>query len=112
MEFLSQVPVVWDETSVLDARVADYVLLARRSGKEWYVGAMTDWSPRELLLDFSFLPPGEHEMTLYRDGMNAHRYGSDYKKETRTVTSKDTMKIQLAPGGGWAARISPPKNKI
>ncbi len=105
MEFLSQVPVVWDETRVLDARVADYVLLARRSSKEWYVGAMTDWTPRELLLDFSFLPQGEHEMTLYRDGMNAHRYGSDYKKEIRTVTSKDTMKIQLAPGGGWAARI-------
>jgi alpha-glucosidase len=111
MEFLSQVPVVWDETKVLDARVADFVLMARRSGKEWYVGAMTDWTPREVLVDFSFLPPGEHEMTIYRDGVNAHRYGSDYKKETRTVTSKDTMTIQLAPGGGWAAQISPPKYK-
>jgi alpha-glucosidase len=109
MDFLSQVPVVWDETRVLDARVADYVLLARRSGKEWYVGAMTDWSPRELLVDFSFLPQGEHEINIYRDGTNAHRFGSDYKKETRTITSKDTIKIQLAPGGGWVARISPLK---
>ncbi len=109
MEFLSHVPVVWDETRVLDARVADYVLLARRSGKEWYVGAMTDWTPRELLMDFSFLAPGEHEITLYRDGVNAHRYGNDYKKEVRTITSTDTMNIQLAPGGGWAARVSPVK---
>ncbi len=109
MEFLSQVPVVWDETRVLDARVADYVLLARRSGKEWHVGAMTDWTPRELLVDFSFLAPGEQEITIYKDGVNAHRYGSDYKKEVRTITSTGKMNIQLAPGGGWAARISPVK---
>ncbi len=111
MEFLSKVPVVWDETRVLDARVADYVLIARRFGKEWYLGAMTDLSPRELLVDFSFLPPEEYEIIIYRDGMNAHRFGSDYKKEIGTVRSKDIMSIRLAPGGGWVARITPHKNK-
>ncbi len=111
MEFLSKVPVVWDETRVLDARVADYVLIARRFGKEWYVGALTDWSPRELLVDFSFLPPEEYEIIIYQDGMNAHRFGSDYKKEVDSVRSKDIMSIRLAPGGGWVARIIPHKNK-
>ncbi|MGD2245510.1 MAG: glycoside hydrolase family 97 C-terminal domain-containing protein, partial [Candidatus Aminicenantes bacterium] len=84
-------------------------LLARRSGKEWYVGAMTDWTPRELFIDFSFLPQGEYEMTFYRDGTNAHRFGSDYKKETTTIPPTGSIKIQLAPGGGWAARILPLK---
>ena len=42
MEFLSKVPSVWEETKVLDAKIADYILLARKSGDDWYVGAMTD----------------------------------------------------------------------
>ena len=63
MEFLSAVPTEWDETKVLDARIADYVAVARRSGRDWYVGAMTDWTPRELEIDFSFLPEGEFVMT-------------------------------------------------
>lgn len=105
MEFLARVPTVWDQTKVLDARVADYVLIARKSGAEWYVGAMTDWTSRELTVDFSFLEPGEYTIEIYKDGINADRYGSDYKQETKKVSAGDKMKIKLAPGGGWAARI-------
>ena len=49
MEFLAAVPTEWDETRVLDARIAEYVVVARRNGKDWYVGAMTDWTPRNLI---------------------------------------------------------------
>jgi alpha-glucosidase len=105
MEFLAKVPTVWDETKVLDAKVADYVLVARRNGDEWYVGAMTDWTSRELTVDFSFLEPGRHTIDIYEDGINADRFGNDYKKETKTVSAQDKMKIKLAPGGGWAAII-------
>jgi alpha-glucosidase len=105
MEFLSRVPTVWDETKVLDAKVADYVLVARKNGAEWYVGAMTDWTGRELTVDFSFLDPGQHTIDIYKDGINADRFGNDYKKETTAVSAADKMKIKLAPGGGWAAII-------
>jgi alpha-glucosidase len=105
MEFLAKVPTVWDETKVLDAKVADYVLLARKNGDEWYVGAMTDWTGRELTVDFSFLGPGQHTIDIYKDGINADRFGNDYKKETTKVSAADKMKIKLAPGGGWAAII-------
>ncbi len=105
MEFLAKVPTVWDETKVLDAKVADYVLIARKNGDEWYVGAMTDWTPRELTVDFSFLGPGRHTIDIWKDGINADRYGNDYKKETTKVSASDTMKIKLAPGGGWVAII-------
>ena len=104
-EFMAKMPTVWDETKVLDARVADYVLIARKNGDQWYVGAMTDWTARELTIDFSFLSPGSHKMTFYRDGINADRYASDYKKETVQITSGNKMDIKLAPGGGWAAMI-------
>jgi len=107
MEFLTAVPTVWDETKVLQARIADYVAVARRNGREWYVGAMTDWSPRELELDFSFLPEGNFQMQAYEDGVNADRMGSDYKMTKTQVNNKTKLKIKMAPGGGWAARIVP-----
>ena len=55
-------------------------LVARRSGRDWYVGAMTDWTPRELTLDLAFLPEGAFRMTAYEDGVNAERWASDYRK--------------------------------
>lgn len=105
MEFLSKVPTVWDKTVVLKAKVADYIVTARKSGDQWYVGAMTDGSKREFSIDFSFLDPGSYTIEIYKDGPNAHRYGSDYKKTTQTVTNRDKLTISLAPGGGWAAAI-------
>jgi alpha-glucosidase len=107
MEFLDPVPTEWDDTRVLDARIADYVLLARRNGRDWYVGAMTDWTPRDLEVDLSFLPEGNFMMDAYQDGVNADRYASDYKKTTTQVSKTTKLKIHLAPGGGWAARIHP-----
>jgi alpha-glucosidase len=105
MEFLAKVPTVWDETKALDAKVGDYVVVARRSGAEWYVGAMTDWTPRELEADLSFLGGGEYQAQIYADGINASKYASDYAKMNAVVKDGDRLKIKLAPGGGWAARL-------
>ena len=105
MEFLAAVPTVWDDTRVLDAKISQYVLLARRSGSDWYVGAMTDWTPRDLEVDFSFLPQGTFTLDAYEDGVNADRNASDYRKFTQTVNRTTKLKIHLAPGGGFAARI-------
>jgi alpha-glucosidase len=107
MEFLAPIPSTWDETKVLDARIADYVLVARRNGKDWYLGAMTDWTARELEVDFSFLPDGNFWLDAYQDGANADRYASDYKKVKIQVNGTTKLKIKLAPGGGWAARVLP-----
>jgi alpha-glucosidase len=107
MEFLGPVPTVWDETKVLDAKIGEYVLVARRSGKEWYVGAMTNWTGRDLDVDLSFLPAGTFSMDSYQDGANANRLASDYKRTKSQVPSTKKFRITLAPGGGWAARIHP-----
>ena len=107
MAFLKAVPTVWDETRVLDGKVGEYVLLARRRGKDWYVGAMTSWTARDLKVNLSFLGDGRFTADTYRDGVNAHRVGIDYVREERSVESTDLLAIHLAPGGGWAARIVP-----
>jgi alpha-glucosidase len=107
MEFLGPVPSVWDETRVLDAKIAEYVVVARRHGRDWYIGAMTNWTPRELEIDLSFLPKGNLSMEAYQDGVNANRMASDYRLVKSQVNSNARMKIRLAEGGGWAARIHP-----
>jgi len=107
LDFLSAVPSVWDTTIVLDAKVSDYILIARRSGNEWYVGAMTDWAPRNLTLNCSFLKDGDYNIEFYRDGVNADKYAGDYKKVESQISASDKLKLHLAPGGGWAARIYP-----
>ena len=105
MEFLGPVPSEWDETKVLDAQIAEYVVVARRNGHDWYVGAMTDWTSRTLDIDLSFLPEGNFTMEAYQDGVNADRNASDYKKITTQVNKTTKLKLPLASGGGWAARI-------
>lgn len=105
MEFLGAVPTEWDDTKVLDAKIAEYVVVARRNGKDWYIGAMSDWTPHTLDIDLSFLPDGNFTMDAYQDGVNADRNASDYKKTTTQVNRGTKLKLQLASGGGWAARI-------
>ncbi|MEJ5368291.1 MAG: glycoside hydrolase family 97 protein [Bryobacteraceae bacterium] len=107
MEFLAPVPTTWDETVVLDAQIGEFVAVGRRRGKEWYVGAMTNWTARDLELRFDFLPQGEHRMTWWEDGVNADRAGSDFRMKKGKVNRQTVMKVHLAPGGGWAARITP-----
>jgi alpha-glucosidase len=106
-DFIVKVPVVWDDIKVLAAKTGDYLLLARRSGSDWFVGGMTDWTPRQLELDLSFLPAGEYMMDIFQDGINADKHAQDYKHIKKSVKAGDKLKIGIAPGGGWVARITP-----
>ncbi|PXY02521.1 alpha-glucosidase [Marinifilum breve] len=108
MKFLSAVPAVWDETKVLEAKISDYLLLARRKDKEWYLGAMTDWDARTLQFDLSFLPKGKkYKMTIYQDGINADRNATDFKMIEIIVDNTFQYELKMAPGGGMAAMIQP-----
>ena len=105
-DFITKVPTTFDETIPLDGKVAEFVIIARRKGNEWFVGAMTNWTPRELTIDLSFLGAGEYKAEIFKDGVNADRDATDYKKEIITVKSGDKLKVKLMNGGGWVARIS------
>jgi alpha-glucosidase len=104
-DFISGVPVTFDETVPIDGKVGEYLALARKKGTTWYVGAMTNWNARDLSLDFSFLGEGDFQAVIFKDGINADRDGTDYKKEVIKISSGTKLNIHLAPGGGWAARI-------
>ncbi|MDE7386682.1 MAG: glycoside hydrolase family 97 protein [Muribaculaceae bacterium] len=105
-DFIAAIPTVWDETIGIDAQIAEYLLMARRSGDDWYIGALTDWTPRDMELKLDFLPEGcEYQMTIFADGRNAHKEGTDYKITKIDVRKGDIIPFHMAPGGGYAAII-------
>ncbi|HUX96819.1 MAG TPA: glycoside hydrolase family 97 protein [Bacteroidales bacterium] len=104
-EFITKVPTTFDETVPLDSKVAEYVAVARRKGSSWYIGAMTNWTPRDMEINLSFLGDGDYNAVIFRDGINADRDATDYRKEISSVSGREKLKVKLAPGGGWAARL-------
>ena len=111
-QFIRDVAVDWDTTRVLDARIGDYVAVARRvrGGQTWFVGAITDEEGRTLDVPLSFLPGGRSYVAeIYADGPGAHWLTNPLPVaiSKRPVTSASRLRLVLAPGGGQAIRIRP-----
>lgn len=104
-EYIASVPVLWDESVVLDAKVGEYVVIARRSGDKWFVGAITNQFGREIDIDLSFLGEGKYTLTSFEDGINADRVAIDYKKRTTEVDSQSKIHIKMVNNGGWCGVI-------
>lgn len=103
--YIANIPTVWDESIVLDGKMGEYIVTARRAGNVWYVGGITDWTARDIEVDCSFLGDKTYDATLFKDGVNAHRVGRDYKCESFRIKNDSKLKIHLAPGGGFALKI-------
>ena len=100
LEYIAKIPTVWDETIILDGKIGEYIVTARRHGDTWYIGGITNWNARDLTIDLNPLKISGKKAILFQDGTNAHRKASDYKKET--ITLANSLKIHLAPGGGFS----------
>lgn len=105
MKFLQQVPVTWDETKVLEAKIGDYILIARKKDNKWYLGGMTDWTARTFDLDLSLLGDNFHQISIWQDGANADKNPQDLKYFTKPIDQNQKLEIIMAPGGGWVAII-------
>jgi len=104
-DFIAAVPTVWDKTVAVDGKVGEYVVTARCNNGVWYLGALTDWSARDLKLDLSFLGEGEWTAEVFKDGVNADKAARDYKREIVNLGSAREMQAHLAPGGGCAVKF-------
>ena len=99
-QFIASVPSTWDETVVLDGKVGEYLVIARRKDFHWYIGAITNWEERDLVIDLSVLPNfGAKSGHIFRDGINANRVARDYVSEQIQVMG-NKIKLHLAKGGG------------
>ena len=106
MDLLGSFPTVWDTTLILQARVAEYIVTARRNGNNWYIGGMAGEKAYDCTIDFSFLPAGRYSAAVCRDGINADRNAMDYVIEKFTVEPESKLRVHLAPGGGIAIRLT------
>lgn len=104
-EYIASVPVIWDETKVLDAKVGEYVVTARRKGDKWFIGAITNQDGRTLEVNLDFLKDGEHTLTSFEDGINADRQAMDYKKRTSKVNKDTKLTIKMVRNGGYCGVI-------
>jgi alpha-glucosidase len=102
-DFVRAVPASWDETRVVSGAIGERIVTARRSGKEWFVGAMTDETPRDIDVPLDFLGSGRFTATIWQDGTKP----TDVAATTRIVTARDTLSLTLAGSGGGAIRLVP-----
>ncbi len=106
-KFIQNVPTTWDETKVINGQPGEYVTIARRNGKDWFLGSMTNWSAREIELPLTFLGPGSYTAEIYADADDAAQYPKNVSVQKKTVTAATTLRVKLAPGGGYAVRFVP-----
>ena len=105
--FMGSLPTTWDDIVPLAGKVGDYVVVARRKGNDWYIGALNDWTPRDVEVNLAFLNDGAFRATICEDGMNAASAAIDYRFTEKDITKKTTLLLRMAPGGGYVAKISP-----
>ena len=103
--FIAAIPATFDHTEVVCGKVGEYIVTARRSGEEWYVGGLTSWEGRTIDIPLDFLGEGEWKAELYLDGVNADLTGTDYRVEKRTISGGDTLSLEMKSGGGFVAII-------
>jgi alpha-glucosidase len=102
MQLLGSTPATWDETRILDGKIGEYIITARRNGNDWYVAGLNNETAR----DISYAIDGAgSNMTYCEDGVNAHNYAADHRLGKKKIEGKD-VKVHMAPGGGFLHKIS------
>lgn len=105
-EFIANIPNTWDELIVLEAKVGEYLVIARRKGDTWYIGALNNDDERTINISLSFLSGSENQAIIMQDGRNASKFAEDYQRLETTVSNQSQMTIKMARGGGFAAIIN------
>jgi alpha-glucosidase len=104
--FIAAFPTVFDETVAIDGKVGEFAVVARRKGNTWYIGALNNWTARDLDVSLHFLGEGSFEAEVFSDGINAERDGTDYARQILPVQQDAVVHLHLAAGGGWAGIVS------
>ena len=107
-QYIASLPTVFDETRILQGKLGEYIVTARRLGDAWYIAGQTNWEgQRELTIDFSFLTEGKsYQAHLLTDGVNAHHDAEDYRISTIKCNASTKQTIHMMPGGGFVIKLN------
>ncbi|MGZ8515843.1 MAG: glycoside hydrolase family 97 C-terminal domain-containing protein, partial [Chitinophagaceae bacterium] len=104
-DFLKQVPTIWDETKVLDAKLREYIIVARRKDNAWYIGSINNSTAREISIPFHFLDEGEYLADIYTDSEDAGKNPDHLVKQSRAIKNTDEISLHMAAGGGLVMQL-------
>lgn len=104
-KLMGETPTTWDETKILDGKVGEFIITARQKGKAWYIGAMTNWTARDITIKFDFISNRNYKATICMDGINAEKYAGDYAISTQSIKQNEVLKFHLASGGGFYIKL-------
>ncbi len=107
MDYIRAVPTVWDETHVVNGRPGEWISVARRRGREWFVGSLSGWRPTEVDLPLEFLGHGDFIAEIYSDAPDAAQNPKHTVREEKRVNASTLLHVRMAPGGGEAIHIRP-----
>ncbi|HET9824677.1 MAG TPA: glycoside hydrolase family 97 protein [Chitinophagaceae bacterium] len=108
-EFIKEVPTTWDETKVIDARLREYIIIARKKGNDWFAGAITNHSGRVIDIPLNFLDMGQYSAEIYSDAADVNQEPNHLQKQIKMVSNKDHLAVQLAAGGGMVIHFTKSK---
>jgi alpha-glucosidase len=106
MELLGSIPTTWDETKIVQGKIGEFIISARRHGDDWFIGGLNNTVARDISLSFDFIPRGTYEATICKDGVNANSYAADYAISVMKVQADQRLNISMAMGGGFMIKLS------
>ena len=106
LNLISDIPTVWDQSVPVVGKVGEYLIMAREKNEVWFVGGMSNWTSREVSFKTDFLQKDiNYKATIFKDGINADRFATDYKIEEMKVTNQSDIRLHIAQGGGFVVKI-------
>jgi alpha-glucosidase len=105
MELLGSLPTLWDDTKILQGKIGEFIITARKKGNDWFIAGLNNEIEREIVLNTDFIEKANYRITLCKDGINAKNYGSDYSIVEADFSSGQQLKIKMAPGGGFVLKL-------
>jgi len=108
-EFLKIVPTTWDDIHFIDGYPGNFVAIAKKTGKDWFVGVMNNSKMKEITIKLDFIATGISDIDIWADGEDANGAPAHLSISSQKVNFGDLLKIKLANNGGWVARIRPVK---
>lgn len=104
-QFIASIPTVFDEMKVIDGKIGEYIVIARRLDNDWYVAGQTNWNSREISISLDFIEDiSNYQIEYAFDGINADKDATDHIIRTEN-TAKSNWNIKMAQGGGFAMKL-------
>lgn len=108
LEFLKDLPSVWDETTALDGAIGQFLIQVRRKADKFYLGAITNEQPRQNKVALSFLKPNcSYKAQLFADVPESAQDAEKVAVKTIEVKSTDVLELDMVRDGGFAAIFTP-----